>query len=106
MKYVFLSRPRRFGKSLFASTLHAYYEGRKEFFEGLAIFYLIFSLMGAYVRVEEDSAIGHADVVIYMPDAVFVFELKLDGSAEAASVRLTRKAILCLTLPTAANCIR
>ena len=37
MKYVFLSRPRRFGKSLFASTLHAYYEGRKELFEGLAI---------------------------------------------------------------------
>ena len=37
MKYVFLSRPRRFGKSLFASTLHAYYEGRKDLFEGLAI---------------------------------------------------------------------
>ena len=37
MKYVFLSRPRRFGKSLFASTLQAYFEGRKEHFEGLAI---------------------------------------------------------------------
>ena len=37
MKYVFLSRPRRFGKSLFASTLQAYFEGRKELFEGLAI---------------------------------------------------------------------
>ena len=36
MKYVFLSRPRRFGKSLFASTLQAYFEGRKELFEGLA----------------------------------------------------------------------
>ena len=35
--YVFLSRPRRFGKSLFASTLQAYFEGRKELFEGLAI---------------------------------------------------------------------
>lgn len=35
-KYVFLSRPRRFGKSLLASTLHAYFEGRKELFEGLA----------------------------------------------------------------------
>jgi len=36
MSYVFLSRPRRFGKSLFASTLQAYFEGRKELFEGLA----------------------------------------------------------------------
>ncbi len=37
MKYVFLSRPRRFGKSLFVSTLQAYFEGRKELFEGLAV---------------------------------------------------------------------
>ena len=37
MKFIFLSRPRRFGKSLFASTLQAYFEGRKELFEGLAI---------------------------------------------------------------------
>lgn len=34
---VFLSRPRRFGKSLLTSTLHSYFEGRKELFEGLAI---------------------------------------------------------------------
>lgn len=36
-KYYFLSRPRRFGKSLFLSTLRAYFEGRRELFEGLAI---------------------------------------------------------------------
>ena len=34
-KYYFLSRPRRFGKSLFLSTLKAYFEGKKECFEGL-----------------------------------------------------------------------
>ena len=33
----FLSRPRRFGKSLLISTFEAYFEGRKELFEGLAI---------------------------------------------------------------------
>ena len=33
----FLARPRRFGKSLFISTLQAYFEGRKELFKGLAI---------------------------------------------------------------------
>ena len=36
-KYYFLSRPRRFGKSLFLSTLKAYFEGKKELFDGLAI---------------------------------------------------------------------
>ena len=35
--YLFLNRPRRFGKSLLTSTLHAYFEGRKELFKGLAI---------------------------------------------------------------------
>lgn len=35
--YYFLSRPRRFGKSLLLSTLHAYFEGKKELFEGLEI---------------------------------------------------------------------
>jgi len=34
---VFLSRPRRFGKSLLLSTIQAYFEGRKELFKGLAI---------------------------------------------------------------------
>lgn len=36
-KYFFLSRPRRFGKSLLISTLEAYFSGRKELFEGFAI---------------------------------------------------------------------
>ena len=35
--YFFLSRPRRFGKSLLVSTFESYFEGKKELFEGLAI---------------------------------------------------------------------
>ena len=35
-KFIFLSRPRRFGKSLLLSTLEAYFEGRRELFKGLA----------------------------------------------------------------------
>ena len=35
--YIFLSRPRRFGKSLLVSTLQAYFEGRKELFKGTFI---------------------------------------------------------------------
>ena len=36
--YYFLSRPRRFGKSLLISTLEAYFQGKKELFEGLAVY--------------------------------------------------------------------
>ena len=35
--YYFLSRPRRFGKSLLISTIEAYFEGKRELFEGLAM---------------------------------------------------------------------
>lgn len=36
-KYYFLSRPRRFGKSLLLSTIHAFFEGRRNLFQGLSI---------------------------------------------------------------------
>ena len=58
------------------------------------VFYLIFNLMGAFIKVEEDSAIGRADAVVYMPDAVFVFELKYDGSAEEAIRQIDEKGYL------------
>jgi len=37
-KYVFLSRPRRFGKSLFVDTLYEIFDGNRELFEGLDIY--------------------------------------------------------------------
>ena len=58
------------------------------------VFYLIFNLMGAHIRVEEDSAIGRADAVVYLPDAVFVFELKYDGTAEEAIRQIDDKGYL------------
>ena len=36
-RYYFLSRPRRFGKSLLISTMDAYFRGQKELFRGLAL---------------------------------------------------------------------
>ena len=36
-KYVFFNLPRRFGKSLFVSTLRSYFAGKKELFKGFAI---------------------------------------------------------------------
>ena len=48
------------------------------------VFYLIFNLMGAFIKVEEESAIGRADAVLQLPNTIYVFELKYDGSAEDA----------------------
>ena len=50
--------------------------------------------MGAYMKVEEDSAIGRADAVLHMPDAVYVFELKYDGSADDALRQIDDKGYL------------
>ena len=36
-RYVFLARPRRFGKSLLCNTFKAYFQGKKELFEGLKV---------------------------------------------------------------------
>ena len=58
------------------------------------VFYLIFNLMGAFILVEEDSAIGRADAVVHTPDAVYVFELKYDGSAEEAVKQIDDKGYL------------
>ena len=58
------------------------------------VFYLIFNLMGAYIKVEEDSAIGRADAVLHFPDAVYVFELKYDGNAEEALKQIDDKGYL------------
>ena len=50
--------------------------------------------MGAIIRVEEDSAIGHADAVLHLPTAVYVFELKYDGSAADALRQIDEKSYL------------
>ena len=58
------------------------------------VFYLIFNLMGAFIKVEEDSALGRADAVVHTPDTVYVFELKYDGSAEEAVKQIDDKGYL------------
>ncbi|HCQ72356.1 MAG TPA: AAA family ATPase, partial [Rikenellaceae bacterium] len=46
--------------------------------------YLIFSLLGYYIHTEVKSAVGRADAVCVTDEAVYVFEFKVDSSAEAA----------------------
>ena len=58
------------------------------------VFYLIFNLLGAYVLVESDSAIGRADIVIHMADTIYIIELKYDGTAADAIRQIDEKGYL------------
>lgn len=72
-QYVFLSRPRRFGKSLLSSTFHCYFEGKKELFEGLKagemkkewtkhpVFHFDFSMSK---NKSEEQLLGDLDIVL------------------------------------------
>lgn len=69
--YYFLSRPRRFGKSLLLSTLKAYFEGKKELFEGLDI-----------EKLEKDwttHPVLHLDLNTEKYDSASALEGKLDA---------------------------
>ena len=55
------------------------------------IFYLLFRLMGQYVDTEVKSAIGRADVVVKMQDAIYVFAFKVDGTPEEALEQINSK---------------
>ena len=55
------------------------------------IFYLMFSFLNIYIRTEVKSAIGRADAVMHMPDTIYVFELKVDKSADEALAQIDSK---------------
>ena len=96
-EYYFLSRPRRFGKSLFLSTLEAYFQGKKELFEGLAIYemekewkkYPIFhiDLNTANFR-EKDS------LYIVLNDYLTAWETKYGARESEATLALRFKGVI------------
>ena len=69
-----------------------YVEGFKKKLEEVATaegfyewsFYLIFSMLNVYVQTQVKCARGRADMVVFMPDAIYVMELKLNGTAQDA----------------------
>ena len=58
-----------------ASTAEGFYE---------YTLYLIFSMLNVYVRTQVKCAGGRVDMVVWMPDTVYVFELKVSGTAQQA----------------------
>ena len=47
-------------------------------------FYLIFSMLNVYVQTQVKCARGRADMVVFMPDTIYVIELKINGAAGEA----------------------
>lgn len=53
--------------------------------------YLIFSMLNAYVRTQVKCAKGRTDMVVWMPDAIYVFELKVNGTVQEALEQIDSK---------------
>ena len=94
-QYVFLSRPRRFGKSLLLSTLEAYFQGRKELFKGLAIERLEREWI-SYPVLRFDMSLGkHMEkeaLERYLGDQLSTYEqmYRIEQSAVDSNIRLKR----------------
>ena len=58
------------------------------------IFYLVFKLMGQFSETEVRSAKGRADAVVKTADYIYVFEFKLDGSADQALAQINDRGYL------------
>ena len=69
------------------------------------IIYLIFSLLGYYTRAEVKSAAGRADAVCWTKDRTYVFEFKLDGSADQALRQIDDKGYL-IPYKADGNCVK
>ena len=76
-----------------------YVEGFKKKLEEVTVaegfyewtFYLIFSMLNVYVQTQVKCARGRADMVVFMPDTIYVMELKLNGTALDALKQIEEK---------------
>ena len=96
-----------FYRELKAGDTEAFMERLKVFFANMpyelsnnnekhyqAIFYIVFNLMGQYADAEVRSAKGRADAVVKTKDIIYVFEFKLNGTAEEAIQQIDDKGYL------------
>ena len=77
-------------QSIFAAapkkTSQKYYE-----LDAQAFFWLIFKLIGQFIQCEVQNGEGRSDAVVWTKDSIYVFEFKLDGSAEEAIEQIKSK---------------
>jgi hypothetical protein len=99
----------KFIKDLMAGNVDAFMTRLRAFFADIpydlnnktekhyqTVFYLLFKLMGQFVETEVKSAVGRADAIVMLQDAVYVFEFKLseNASAEEALLQINDKGYL------------
>jgi len=97
----------QFVKELQAGDVPSFIERLKAFFAGIpyelndqterhyqVVFYLVFRLMGQFIETEVRSAKGRADAVVKTKDRIYVFEFKLNGTAEEAIRQIDEKGYL------------
>ncbi|MDR0892969.1 MAG: ATP-binding protein [Mediterranea sp.] len=93
-----------FSSELEAGELDKFLQRMKIFFAGIpyelsddterhyqAIFYVVFTLMGEFVQAEVHGANGRADAIVKTDKYIYVFEFKLNGTAEAALQQIDSK---------------
>lgn len=55
------------------------------------VMYIVFKMLGFYTQVERHTSNGRVDVVLQTPEYVYIFELKLDGTAQEALQQIEEK---------------
>jgi hypothetical protein len=98
-KYVFLSRPRRFGKSLLCSTMKYYFEGRRELFKGLAVdqleqdwtVYPVINISLGSVKDEAPDALNQAILDLLRPYEA-IYGVGLNSTLSGRFSELVQKA--------------
>lgn len=94
----------RFATELGAGDVEAFLQRLRSFFENIpydlndqserhyqVVFYLVFTLLGQFVQAEVKSSKGRADAVVWTEERIFVFEFKLNGTAEEALKQIDEK---------------
>ncbi len=92
-RYYFLSRPRRFGKSLFVSTLEAYFKGRRNLFEGLAIDrmeteWTVYPVLKLSLNVDNYKSVKVLRDVLHNAIDIWCGQYDVDAMGETPSIRL------------------
>jgi ATP-dependent exoDNAse (exonuclease V) beta subunit len=94
----------RLAAALRTGDLNAFFEALKIFLARIpydlqirqekyyqTIFYLLFALLNLRIDVEKRTQRGRIDTVLELPDRIYLFEFKLDGSAQAALDQINEK---------------
>ena len=97
----------KFVKELKAGDIDAFMKRLKAFFADIpyelndrterhyqVIFYLVFKLLGEYIEAEVHSARGRADAMVKTKDSIYIFEFKLNGTAQEALLQINEKGYL------------